>query len=978
MRKAFFPRALLVGVASILLFQSPSLAQPREFRPDEISGGADAIRFTTRAKGASSLRLSPKEPSAAGFVPGIGFLGYNYDDNIVETGGFAFIPPDPCGAAGPDRLIAVVNVGIECRDKLGGLLFRDSLRDFFASVPGNLGTLTFDPKVVYDHHAGRFVVVALERWFIADGYPSDESRILVAVSTTSTPSSATPADWYFIAIDSKLNIGGIDYWADYPGFEVDEEVVYITMNMFPFAGGSSVSRLWIIDKAIGGGFYAGGPVVWSLYDPIPPGFYHTTLMPALVFGPAGAGPGVGTYLVGYSSLTNGGPGADEFVEVIRVDNPLAIPTFTGEFVNVGDLENVGGVYGFPALSDAPQSGGPVLIEVNDSRALDAVWRNNSLWFTTTIRPNVANDPVNANQATAHWFRLDTSAVPATITVADQGNIGGEDIAPATRTFFPSVAVNGLDDAKFGFAASAPSIYCGAYFAGRESTDPPGTVQPAAAVQVGLDYYVRTFGGPRNRWGDYSGAAVDPADDLTFWIFNQYADVRGTPTPVPPEDGRWGTAWKSCMVDGIPPQVDFGDLPDAPYPTLLANNGARHTIVPGVYLGGTIDSEADGQPDLAAQGDNITNNDEDGVTFPYLFIPGHTTYAAVWASQAGWLGAWFDFNGNGSLLDPGEAVYLGPVVAGLNSPLAFPVSMTAPLGGNVYCRFRYCLTGPLGPSGPAPDGEVEDYMITTHPADYSDAPSPYPTLLAADGARHVQAYTLMYMGTTIDWEYDGQPHASALGDDAGSTDDEDGVTFLTALEPTKTASVSVTVNAPGYIHAWIDFNNDGAWSLSEKILLAAPVVAGGNVINFSVPGTAGPAYSTFARFRFSGNSGASPPTGLEIDGEVEDYEVQILEDTVTEVKPVPASFALYDPMPNPFNPRTTLSFALPTATRVMLSVYDVSGKLVTTLLDENRVAGVHRVEWDGRNRSGELVASGVYFYRITAGSFTDTKRMVVLK
>ena len=80
------------------------------------------------------------------------------------------------------------------------------------------------------------------------------------------------------------------------------------------------------------------------------------------------------------------------------------------------------------------------------------------------------------------------------------------------------------------------------------------MQPAVAVQAGLDYYVRTFGGRRNRWGDYSGAAVDPMDDMTFWIFNEYAEVRGTPTPVPPEDGRWGTAWKSCMVEGPPAAV----------------------------------------------------------------------------------------------------------------------------------------------------------------------------------------------------------------------------------------------------------------------------------------------------------------------------------------------------------------------------------------------------------------------------------------
>lgn len=980
--------ALLVVFFSFTIFFfaifSDAAAQSKEFRPGEISGGAEASLLVPRAKDVFPFAPSPtRTMNPAGFIPGIGFPAYNFDDNIIEAGTM-MIPPDPCGAAGPDRLIAVVNVGIECRDKAGNLIFRDSLRDLFSPLgPQTLGTVCFDPKVVFDHHHGRFVVVALERWFTSAGDPSNESRILVAVSNSPTPSTSSATDWYFMAIDSKMNIGGVDHWADYPGFEVDEEVVYISLTMFPFSGPGSFQRLWIIDKGLGGGFYAGGPAAWSVYDPVPPGFYHLTLMPALVFGPGGAGPGVGTYLVGYNSLTNGGPGAAEFVQVIRVDNPVFGATFTGEFVNVGELENVGGVYGFPAIPDAPQSGGPALIEVNDSRALDAVWRNNSLWITTTIRPNSANDPVNVNQATAHWFRLDTSAVPAPITLADQGNIGGEDIAPGTFTFFPAVAVNANNDAKFGFAASASSIFGGAYFAGRESTDPPGTVQPAFPVQVGLDYYLRTFGSPRNRWGDYSGAAVDPIDDLSFWIFNEYAEVRGTPTPTPPEDGRWGTAWKSCMVDGVPPPLDFGDIPDLPYPTFLASNGARHQIVPGVYLGASIDSEPDGQtsPPNAIGDDTNGADDEDGVLFQDIFIAGHTAAVTVTASQDGWLDIWFDWNNNGSLVNPGEHVYSGAVTAGSNV-LAFTVPMTAPLGGFVFGRFRYNLSGPLGVAGLAPDGEVEDYMITTRPVDYGDAPAPYRTLLANAGARHVLTGATMYMGNTIDFEYDGQPHANAQGDDLGGGpgDDEDGVVFTTALDPTHPASVNITVTHAGFVNAWIDFNDDGIWdSGAERILYQIPVSPGVNSLGFSVPGTGGSAFTTFARFRYS-TSSVLPPDGLAQNGEVEDYEVQILEDTVTPVdnNDTPERFALFDPMPNPFNPSTTLSFALPAASPVLLEVYDVRGQLVATLLDEKRTAGVHRVTWDGRDRSGQSVASGVYLCRIKAGTFTDTKRMVLIK
>jgi hypothetical protein len=867
-------------------------------------------------------------------------------------------------------VLAVVNIGIECRDKTGVLIFRDSLHDFFAPLgPQTLGTLTFDPKVVFDQFNGRFVVVALEQWSIAAGNPSDESRILVAVSTGPNPSTSSPGDWYYMAINSKLNIAGTDFWADYPGFEVDESAIYVTANMFPFSGSGNYTRLWIIDKGLVGGFYVGGPAAWAMYDPIPPGFFGMTMMPALRFG--SGGPVNGTYLVGYSSLTNGGPGAHEFAQVVRVDNPLTVPTFTGQFVDVGDLENVGGIYGFPPLPDAPQNGSGTAIATNDSRALDAVWRDNSLWFTTTINPNTANDPVNTGQATAHWFRFDTSTAPGPVTLADQGSIGGEDIAPSTSTFFPSVAVNANGAAKFGFAASAPSIFCGAYMAGRESTDPPGTVQPAAPVQIGLDTYVRTFGSGENRWGDYTGASVDPVDGTTFWIFNQYAEARGT--GFPPEDGRWGTAWKSCMQQGPPPlQYDFGDLPDPPYPTLLANNGPRHVIVPGVYLGNKVDAEPDGQPAANAQGDDQTNQDEDAFVSASFMVRGAPDTWVIRASQNGWLDLWIDFNNNGSLLDPGELVYSAPVTAGDNT-ISFTVPITAASGNFVGVRLRYNLNGPLPPTGPAPNGEVEDYEFGIYETDYGDAPAPYPAGVAiiSSDAR---------MGALIDHEPGNQPQAHALGDDLAGVDDEDGVTFTTTLSPTHTASVQISVSHAGYLDAWIDFNHDGIWSAGEKILDNQAAVAGVHSYSFNVPSTSSNAFKTFARFRYGRDGNSPTPGGYPIlfTGEVEDYEVQILADIASGVDQTPRQFALFDPVPNPFNPATTLSFALPKASHVVLQVFDVRGQLIATLLDEERDAGVHHVAWNGRDHAGNAVASGVYLCRIHAGSFSDTKRLVLLK
>ena len=94
--------------------------------------------------------------------------------------------------------------------------------------------------------------------------------------------------------------------------------------------------------------------------------------------------------------------------------------------------------------------------------------------------------------------------------------------------------------------------------------------------------------------------------------------------------------------------------------------------------------------------------------------------------------------------------------------------------------------------------------------------------------------------------------------------------------------------------------------------------------------------------------------------------------------VPKRFDLGQNYPNPFNPSTTIRFDLPQPVHVQLKIYDVTGRLVATPVNEPRQAGVHSVVWNRTNRSGGPVASGVYFYRIQAGSFIMTRKMVLLK
>jgi len=133
--------------------------------------------------------------------------------------------------------------------------------------------------------------------------------------------------------------------------------------------------------------------------------------------------------------------------------------------------------------------------------------------------------------------------------------------------------------------------------------------------------------------------------------------------------------------------------------------------------------------------------------------------------------------------------------------------------------------------------------------------------------------------------------------------------------------------------------------------------------------------------------------LEYDGWQVFYKVTAVDDagnegdpagpepaTGTDDKPaIPDRFALYQNVPNPFNPTTVIRYDVPSGGGyVTLKVFDVAGRLVRTLVDGPQAAGVNRIEWDGTNESGDNVSTGVYFCRLTAPNYTQTMRMTLLK
>ncbi|MEJ2721657.1 MAG: T9SS type A sorting domain-containing protein, partial [bacterium] len=113
---------------------------------------------------------------------------------------------------------------------------------------------------------------------------------------------------------------------------------------------------------------------------------------------------------------------------------------------------------------------------------------------------------------------------------------------------------------------------------------------------------------------------------------------------------------------------------------------------------------------------------------------------------------------------------------------------------------------------------------------------------------------------------------------------------------------------------------------------------------------------------------------------ESAPASLLPDDVTGAGTRGASFsnALYQNVPNPFNPSTRIRFEIQTASDVTLRVYDANGKLVHELVNARLAPGRYEEEWSGRTLGARRAASGVYFYKLTAGSFVETKKMILLK
>ncbi len=126
------------------------------------------------------------------------------------------------------------------------------------------------------------------------------------------------------------------------------------------------------------------------------------------------------------------------------------------------------------------------------------------------------------------------------------------------------------------------------------------------------------------------------------------------------------------------------------------------------------------------------------------------------------------------------------------------------------------------------------------------------------------------------------------------------------------------------------------------------------------------------FNFTKTSGPVPAGAIAAFSS-EDWELNpAAEETV------PEEFVLQQNYPNPFNPSTAISYQLSRAEKVSIIIYDLAGRQVRQLVNEQKEAGSYTVQWDGRNQAGQAVASGLYIYQIQAGEFAESRKMLFTK
>src|SRR5438132_5042898 len=410
-----------------------------------------------------------------------GFTGVTLSQQVAALGNDqAVTPPDPQIAAGPQFLLEMVNSSGTVWTKSGSLVKIFDLNAFF-KVPS--GYTFSDPRVLYDAFSGRWFASGVA--FIA---PTYGSVLVFAVSATDDPSGA----WSVYSADNTPNVTH-----DQPKIGVSTDKLAISFNDFLNAALFQGASTWVFGKAamLQGLSSIPGEAVGP--DPS-----RVSIVPAIELS------ATATEFMTYNNSDCGYSGCNAGYPSV------GLVSLTGDASN-GTLawnEADPGIAGTSQPPGADQPGLPGSIQTNDDRFLATVFENGLLW-------TVGNDACTPPGDTA------VRPCPRLIQLSTAGAVVNQNFdlgATARDLYYPAVHMDSAGDMYLVYNISSTSDDVGVRITGQPAGSAPQVVATPQTIQPGQGLYTCFM-----RWGDYSGAAFDPATPNNVWVVGEYAGASST-------------------------------------------------------------------------------------------------------------------------------------------------------------------------------------------------------------------------------------------------------------------------------------------------------------------------------------------------------------------------------------------------------------------------------------------------------------------
>jgi len=883
----------------------------------------------------------PKGPAGSNFIkdPSISSVSAASAQPVVlknfqgnrSTGA---VPPDPIIAAGPDHIIGMVNSSFLVWDKEGNLLSAQSLQTWFNNVAAPLSFS--DPQIVFDHFENR--------WIMAGGNFAEPFSFLISVSDNEDPFGT----WHNWSLPAGLGDSATGNLPDYPQMGYDSLAIYITSR--EFNPGFVYARVRIIEKTQ---LYKndGGPVSWTdfwdLRDPDHSLITVGTVQPSVMFGHTGE-----HYMVNTSPFTPG-----TFFTLWKIVDPAGTPSMTAGNISVVE---------YLSPNNASQLNGGTAIEAGGSSIRHrAVYRDSSLW----VAHSIASGTGDAYSA-VRYVRMN----PHT-------GVNLEDVAMGAEGFwhyYPALMADADNNIIITYSRSGLTEYPGAYVAGHKDTDPPG-LSPSITVAEGAGNY-DVVAGERNRWGDYSGIALDPADSMAVWVNAEFAESQNI--------------WETRVG-----MVKMGPLPGAFINVNLSSLAFGTVEVSDTSVARDFFISSNGIDTL-----NVSSIDLPDSNFKFLNPPTFPLSIPTFAVET--LQVFFAPERGGSFSDSiiiNSNDTLRPTIRislagnGFSIEPAISGTMYAGSGATDSGRLRTInpidgSTTPVGPSGfvqllnirvHPTTGELTGLAINspTTAANY-DIVRVNSSLADAHSVSRIPLNFLKGMAYHNDTLY-----VSRITGAIYWVDPETGT-------PTQVAATGINLSAidfnPVTGELWAGVSRGTPVDGIYKIDLATgtPTLVGRTGFNVQ---TVDLAFDAIGKLLGLIGTGASTSELISIDtsngtgtvvgslGITSAQSIAFHPDVVTDIildpglSGVPHRYTLDQNYPNPFNPVTTVRYELPEAGRVRLVLYNTLGEAVLTLVDGEQGAGYYSVTVPAEN-----IASGVYFYKLTAGSFSSVRKMILLR